>query len=74
MEGIYQYLKHNPVLHLSTIHIIMTAEVNSYEKIAAPFGLFAVEIPGKMPSLKPSVLCFCTSSCIEMFKVIFEKY
>ena len=23
-----------------------------------------------MPSLKSSVLCFCASSCVEMFKII----
>ena len=43
---------------------------NSYEKVAVPFGHFSVESPGKMQSLKSSVLCFCASSGVEMFKVI----
>ena len=43
---------------------------NSCEKVAAPFGYFSVESPGKMPSLKSSVLCFRASSLVEMFKVI----
>ena len=38
VEGICQCLKNNTVLHLSTTQIIMTAEVNSHEKVAAPFG------------------------------------
>ena len=40
VEGVYQSLKNNPVLHLSTTHIIMTAEVNSYEKGRCTFGHF----------------------------------
>ena len=51
------------MLHLSTTHVIMTAEVqgfvNSHEKVAARFGHFAVKSPGKMRTLKSSVLCFC---------------
>ena len=39
MEGIDQFLKHNPVLHLSTTHVIMTASANSHEKVAACFLL-----------------------------------
>ena len=43
---------------------------NFYKKVAAPLGDFDVKIPWKMRSLKPSVLCFCASRCIKMFKVI----
>ena len=70
VEGINQCLKHNPVLHLSTTHISMTAEVNSYEKIPAPFGHFAVKSPGKMRSLKSSVLCFKLIILIIIINII----
>ena len=66
MEGIYHFLKNNLVFPLSTTHVIMTAEINSYEKVTASSWHFAI--------VEIIFALFCASGCIEMFKVIFDKY
>ena len=55
----------------------MTAEeihMKSRCTFSAFWTHFSVESPGKMPSLKSSVLCFCALKCSKLFLTPVKRY